>query len=152
MNKLLYLSVGLGFVLLVSIFAVFDVATPVQAAPEAAPTPVSVTHSGKSAQVLLFLEDEIFTADGAGVDVEIPDHEKVDLQVVLDMGTVNTTTLKLQFSNDRVNWTDGATVGNALVEDTNTLAQHALFGRYARIYADLTNANPVTVRVIGVGK
>jgi hypothetical protein len=65
---------------------------------------------------------------------------------------VNTTTLKLQFSNDGVNWTDGATIASAIAEDGAVLSQQAVFGKFARVYADVSNTNPVTLTVLGILK
>jgi len=79
----------------------------------------------------------------------------MDLQWGIDqtlLTTMNTTTLKLQFSNDGVNWIDGASFVSANVADANDMQQYAIFGRYARVYADVSNTNPLTLTVIGVAK
>lgn len=126
--------------------------TPAMAAPSAAPTPVSVNHAGVQSKVGEFWTTQVITTDGGSAPQNILGHEKIDLQLVLDMGTTNTTTFNLQFSNDGANWVDGATVGSALAIDTNSLQQYAIFGRYARVYADVENTNPLTVTVIGVAR
>lgn len=123
------------------------------AAPAAAPTPISVTYSATPGKVLEFLRvPTAYTADFNTSPLTVLDFEAVDLQYVIDQTTTNTTTLKLQFSNDGTNWVDGATVASANAADANVMAQHAVFGRLARINVDVTNSNPITISVIAVGK
>lgn len=152
------LSVTLAVALVV--VALFSIAGPQQASasvpgPLLAPTPVSVNLGGIG-KALSFYQTKVLTADGASSYQGIIDANKVDLQWVVDQtlvaGAANTTTLKLQFSNDGTNWIDGATVLSANAADANDMQQHLLFGRYARIYADVTNTNPLTLTVLGVAK
>lgn len=152
------MSVVLAIVLVVA--ALFSISGPQQAlasvpGPLLAPTPVSVNLGGIG-KALTFYSTKVLTADTASGNQGIIDANKVDLQWVVDQtavaGVVNTTTLKLQFSNDGVNWIDGATVLNANTADANDMQQYLLFGRYARIYADVSNTNPLTLTVLGVGK
>lgn len=127
----------------------------VTAAPAAIPTPVSVNHSGSFADVNNFYVTSVITADGGSNAQNIQNHQVADLQWVIDqtlLTTMNTTTLKLQFSNDGSNWIDGATFVTANVADAGDMQQYAIFGRYARVYADVSNTNPLTVTVIGVAK
>jgi hypothetical protein len=123
------------------------------AAPSAAPTPVAgVVDTPGTAQNAVWMSNLVVTADTGSRALNLGNYAKADVQVVLDKTGFQTTTLKLQFSNDQTNWTDGATIGSALTADTSTLAQYALFGRYARVYADVTNSNPVTITVLGLAK
>lgn len=128
----------------------------VTAAPAAIPTPVSVNHSGSFADVPVFFSTAVITADGGSNAQNIQNHQVADLQWLLDQtlvsGAMNTTTLKLQFSNDGSNWIDGATFVTNNVADAGDMQQYAIFGRYARVYADVSNTNPLTVTVIGVAK
>ncbi len=127
----------------------------VTAAPSAAPTPVSINHAGTFADVPVFWSTQVVTADGGSSLQNIQNHQVVDLQWGIDqtlLTTMNTTTLKLQFSNDGVNWIDGASFVSANVADANDMQQYAIFGRYARVYADVSNTNPLTLTVIGVAK
>ena len=71
---------------------------------------------------------------------------------MLDQTNVNTVTLTLQFSNDGENWTDGAALATSNAADAALLQQVNVFGKYARVYANVTNSNPLTVTVIGVLK
>lgn len=123
------------------------------AAPSLAPTPVAGVIAGSpSAQNAVWMSGLRITADTGSRSVNLGNFAKADVQVVVDETLVNTTTIKLQFSNDNTNWVDGATIGSALVADTSTLAQYALFGRYARVYADVANTNPITITVLGLAK
>jgi hypothetical protein len=127
----------------------------VTAAPAAIPTPVSVNHAGSFADVPVFFSAQVVTADGGSNAQNIQNHQVVDLQWIIDqtlLTTMNTTTLKLQFSNDGSTWIDGATFATANVADAGDMQQYAIFGRYARVYADVSNTNPLTVTVIGVAK
>ena len=126
-------------------------AGPALAAPQAIPTPVSVTPGNGAPQVATFWRAAPLTASGAGTEAIIAG-EKVDLQWVIDQTAVNTVTLKLQFSNDSTNWVDGATFVTSNAADAGDMQQYAVFGRYLRAYATVTNSNPVTVTVIGVVK
>lgn len=127
----------------------------VTAAPAAAPTPVSVNHAGTFADVTNFYVTSVVTADGNGSVQNVQNHQIMDLQWVIDqtlLTTMNTTTLKLQFSNDGANWIDGPSFVSANVADANDMQQYAVFGRYARVNADVSNTNPLTLTIIGVAK
>lgn len=138
---------------LLSVF--MNSADPAQAAPLAAPTPVSVNHAGTFADVPVFFQTKVITADGGSTVQNVQNHQVMDLQWVVDqtlLTTMNTTTLKIQFSNDGVSWIDGATFATNNVADANDMQQYAVFGRYVRVYADVANTNPLTVTAIGVAK
>lgn len=153
MTRKNWLVTALGVALVALIVLSWSVGSPaVQAAPEALVTPVSVDHSGIQSSVVTLLDGAVLTATANSNAQNIMSHAKMDLQTVVDVGTVNTTSLKLQFSNDGVNWVDGDTIGTALTADTNTLAQYAIYGRYVRVNAALTGAAPITVTVVGVAK
>lgn len=145
-------AVAIAFVLMLSLMFLPQ-ADQASAAPQAAPTPAaSVNLPGVASGIVTFWETKVITEDGNSSTQNIANHAVADLQVVLDHGTANTVTLKIQFSNNGTNWVDGATVGSALGVDTNTLQQYAVFGRFARVNADVTNTNPLTVTIIGVAK
>ncbi len=123
------------------------------AAPLAAPTPViSGWNADNSRYPVNFWLTEVITADGGTEAFTLANYEALDLQYVIDQTSVNTMTLKLQHSNDGSHWTDGASIVASNAADANALNQFANFGLYSRVYADVTNTNPVTVSVIGVAK
>jgi hypothetical protein len=122
---------------------------PATAAPAAAVTPVaSANLSDASPRVASFFDARAITADTRAC-FDLAAYELLDLQYVIDQGTTNTTTLKIQHSNDNVNFTDGATAVSANTADASALAQHALFGRYNCVYADVANTNTITITAMG---
>jgi len=117
-----------------------------------APTPLAETAGGPGYQNVVFWSADALTADGASNALQLPGYEVLDLQYVIDQGTVNTTTIKLQFSNDNTNWSDGINVVASNAADANAMAQFNNFGRYVRLYADVTNSNAVTITARAVAK
>jgi len=154
-RQMIFGSLAVAVVLFAALVLTMTGPANVTAAPSAAPTPVSVNHAGTFADVPVFFSTQVLTADGGSSVQNIQNHQVVDLQWGIDqtlLTTMNTTTLKLQFSNDGVNWIDGASFVSANVADANDMQQYAIFGRYARVYADVSNTNPLTLTVIGVAK
>ena len=154
-RQMIFGSLAVAVVLFAALVLSMTGPANVTAAPSAAPTPVSVNHAGTFADVPVFWSTQVVTADGGSNAQNIQNHQVVDLQWGIDqtlLTTMNTTTLKLQFSNDGVNWIDGASFVSANVADANDMQQYAIFGRYARVYADVSNTNPLTLTVIGVAK
>ncbi len=149
--KNLILTVAVTMVVVMAFFAAFAVPSA-QAGPMAAPTPVVSGYSAKPASELTWLAGVATTADGGSTALNVAGWQATDIQYVIDQGTTNTVTLKLQFSNDGVNWTDGATLVTDNAADASVLSQAAVFGKWARVYADVTNTNPVTITAIGIMK
>lgn len=150
---------GVGMAALVLMLVLFGVmvntAPGVQAEPLAAPTPVAGTYTGGTLARAVTLYDSTVTTSTAfgGSGVSILTGDRIDLQYVIDQPTsVNTMTLKLQFSNDLVNWVDGATVVTDNVADANVMQQYAVFGSYVRVNIDAANTETATVKVLGVVK
>lgn len=154
-RQMIFGSLAVAIVLFAALVLSMGGPVNVTAAPSAAPTPVSINHSGSFADVPVFYSTQVLTADGGSNAQNIQNHQVMDLQWGIDqtlLTTVNTTTLKIQFSNDGVNWIDGASFVSANTADANDMQQYAIFGRYARVYADVSNTNPITLTVIGVAK
>lgn len=128
----------------------------VDAAPNAVLTPVSYSGSGMDNQKVVFFNGNV-TAD-ARVCFDLSNYQKVDLQYVIDQGTTNTTTLKLQWSNDynattgTGNFEDQATIVSANAADAHGGQQYALVGQWNCVFADVTNSNALGLKVIGVAK
>jgi hypothetical protein len=151
--------------ILLAVMVVLPVQEPqvVTAAPAAIPTPVAgVVQAGDHKDVNWFLNERV-SADEASSIFRVEDVEKCDISWWIDLeltsGFVNTTTLKLQFSNDNVYWSDGASIDAAQATDdgrsttgSGLMQQFAVFGRYARVYADVANTNLLTTTVQGVCK
>lgn len=150
-NKMILSVVGALVVALV-VLALFMPAPSMQAAPAAAPTPAASGFASRAPTELTWSSGVATTADGGSTALQVAGYTVADIQYVIDQGTTNTVTLKLQFSNDNVNWTDGATLVTDNAADAAALSQQAVFGKWARVYKDVTNTNPVTVTVIGILK
>lgn len=150
MNKrFVVLCAGLlMFVMLTSLYVL--PALPVDAAPAAAITPVSFSGQSSQSSKVTFFNGNI-TAD-TRTCVDLSNYSKIDLQWVIDQGTVNTTTVKLQWSNDNVNFEDSATVASANAADTHSGQQYVLAGQYNCVYADVTNSNALGLKILGVAK
>lgn len=130
-----------------------NLAPSATAAPPAIPTPVSVTAANPNAKVLMLHNAKVITAAGNTAWLDIAAFQKVDLHWVIDQGTVaNTTTLKLQFSNDGVNAVDGATFVTANAADAGDMQQYALFGRFLRVNNTAGTSQPVTITLVGLAK
>jgi hypothetical protein len=127
---------------------------PAAAAPLAAPTALSANASLASAPTypVRFFTTAVITSDTRSTTFSLPTYNLVDLQYVIDQGTVNTTTLTLQYSNDGLNWVSGGNLVATNATDGTDLQQFSNFGRYTAVYADVTNSNAITITVIGLAK
>jgi len=125
-----------------------------QAEPLAIPTPVSAPASRLVTPLypVTFLNNVAVTADRRSSIVQLPGYNTIDLQWVVDVSDTNTTTLKLQYSNDGNNWVDGASFASAVAADANSMDQYNVYGRYTAVYVDVTNSEPITITLIGVAK
>lgn len=115
------------------------------------PTPAAHNPSGDALYVP-FWSAAAKTADAASSSHQLMQYELLDVQWVIDHGTTNTTTLKIQWSNDATNWSDGPTLVSASAADGDGMVQVTNLGRYTRVYADVTNSETVTITVKAVAK
>ena len=150
-------TAGLAALLVVALILALVVAVPmarpVTADVLAIPTPVFTSPlAGATARTATFWDTDVLIATGGSAVVDVGNFNRADIMWSIDVGTVNTTTYKLQFSNDATHWTDGVAVASAVVADVTNLAQFYVFGRYARVYATVSNTNPLTTTVIAVLK
>lgn len=116
----------------------------------AAATPVSYGASVGTNSKVTFFNGNV-TAD-TRVCFDLSNFNKVDLQWIIDQGTVNTTTVKLQWSNNNANFEDTATVANANAADATGGQQYHLFGQHNCVFADVANSNALGLKVYGVAK
>ncbi len=127
-----------------------------QPAPNAAlaalPTPISMSDRTDATDNVTFWNSKPITSSQGSTVAELPGAEVLDLQYVIDETIANSTTLKLQYSNDNSHWTDGPTVVATVQADANGLDQYANFGRYTRLYATLVGSDPVTLTALAVAK
>lgn len=130
--------------------------SPTQAAPPAAPTPVAdfLVPAGQPTTIS-FQTATALAADTNTSGIEVMRLGAVDMQYIIDhvgSGEVNTTTLKIQYSNDNSNWVDGLTLVSASAADGTTITRVPVFGRYMRVNQDVTNAVAITITLTAVGK
>lgn len=127
--------------------------SPTQAAPPAAPTPVAdYLVPGVQPVSIVFQAATALTADTNTTGIEVMRLGAVDMQYIIDHGTMNTTTLKIQYSNDNSNWVDGLTLISASDADGTTITRVPVFGRYMRVNQDVINANAITITLTAVGR
>ena len=137
-------------------FAFQGTASAANPQPLAAPTPVSVNPGSGRGQAAVLWSAKVITADTATGAMDILSYGKADVQWLIDQtavaGVVNTTTVKLQFSVDGANWVDGINAVATNTADAGDMQQFAMFGRYVRLFAHLSNANPITLTLGVVAK
>ena len=125
---------------------------PVAAAPMAAPTPVSVSSGSGETDFATFASIEAITADKRSGCVDVARFKQADVQYLVDVGTVNTTTVTMQFTNDKVTFIDGLAVASAITADGSSMQQFPVFGRYMCMYVNVTNTNAITWTISAVLK
>ena len=158
-SRKMYFLTGAVAIAVLALLLLGVAMAPVQAAnpgPLAAPTPVSVNPSSGLARVLNIQPTKVFTQDTFTAQQDISSGSRADIQWVIDQTIVaaamNTATLTFQFSNDGVNWVNGPAFVSGNFADVNDMQQYAMFGRYGRVFIDLSNNNPVTVTLAGLNK
>lgn len=151
-------KISMGVVAAVALLMILSVAfsalpgAPVAAAPMAQPTPVSVSSGAGVTDFNTFYSVERLTADVRSGCVDVSKFKLADVQYLVDVGTVNTTTVTINFTNDKVTYNDGSAVASAIVADGSALQQYAVFGRYMCMYVNVTNTNPITWTITAVLK
>lgn len=125
-------------------------------------TPVSNSNANAGARFAIFFSGTPISADTRAC-AELGNFDVMDLQYVVTQTGVNTITLKSQYSNNAsgADYTGGNFVdANTYLSGTpvpastpfTAMSQQALFGRYHCIYADVSNATPVSIYASGVAK
>ena len=127
---------------------------PVQAAVI---TPIAQT-ARDTARVATFWNNEVVIADTRRC-FDLGSYEVMDLQYVANATLANTTTVTLQQTNMDPAAANPTPVYNAadaiatvVSTDASAFAQVGLFGRWNCVNVDVTNANPLTLTIIGVAK
>lgn len=148
------LALAVVVALVAGLFGVIGAAPRESVAAEvlAVPTPVTNNAGPKISKSETFWAAHRLTADAGSTVIDVGNYALADIEWIIDVGTVNTTTFTLQFSNDGTHWVNGVAVASAVAADVTNLAQFYTFGRYARVYADVINSNPVTATVLAVLK
>ena len=127
--------------------------TTASAAPQAQPTPVSVTRpASPGAQVYEIWTNAVITADTTAACVDIGRASVIDAQYEIDQTATNTVTLTSQWSINGSLITDGVDFVTSNTADASALTQIQAFGRYICAQADVTNSSPVTVTLYLLAK
>ena len=142
------LALFFGALLIVALVA-FSPVAHTSAAPAPAVTPVAVEDpiTGAVGGAMRFFNTVAVTED-TRICQDLGAYRVADIQYVIDQGTTNTVTLKLQHSNNNSNFTDGQNLVAANVADANALNRYDLYGKYNCVYADVGNSNSLTLTVI----
>jgi len=117
-----------------------------------APTPVANLVNSDDQLIVPFQTQTALAADTNTSGRDLLRYEWCDLQTTVDVGTVNTTTFTVQFSNDNTNWDDGPAILSNVAADVTDMSRLYLFGRYSRIKQDLTNTQTLTTTLLAVCK
>ncbi len=122
------------------------------AAPAAAPTPVSVSAGSSTPDLFTAYTAKAIAADERSGCVDVSKFQRADVQYLEDVGTVNTTTVTMQFTNDQVTFVDGLAVASAIVADGSAMQQYQVFGKYMCFYVNVTDTSPITWSVSAIAK
>lgn len=123
------------------------------AAPQAVPTPVSVTRpAGDGFQTFTPFAGTAITEDTTSTCIDVANRSVIDLLYVIDQGTTNTTTLTTKWSIDGATTVSGINVVASNAADASDMVQLQVFGRYFCLLADVANTNPITINAQAIAK
>ncbi len=148
-SKIAVLALTVALLMVLGVTAIsFSTAQADIPGPLMAPTPVAINAGSGVGTAAMLFTSKVITQDTASPSMSVLSYGKADIQYLVDQtavaGAPNTTTVKLQFSNDGVNWIDGINLVAANALDGGDMNQFAVFGSRLRLYVDVTNSNPVT--------
>lgn len=154
MRKQAFSILTIVAILALALVAPLYINAPATAAPVAAPTPVAgVINQGLATdpQFFIFSNPVTITTD-TRTCLDASRYDVLDLEYAVNQSSINTMTVKLQYTNRGQRWVDGATILNANTTDTNGLVQYPVFGRLTCVFFDVANSNGVSVTVNAIGK
>jgi hypothetical protein len=115
----------------------------VGAAPPAAPTPVTGLVYSPDRNYFDVYDTVTIAADTHSKILDISAQEWCDIEYVvnqdIDSAGVNTTTVTIEYSNDRTNWIDGPALVTSNAADASDMTRIPIFGRYMQFEMDVTN-------------
>lgn len=153
-NKYSYLGLAVAVSVVFTALVMFSLNTvSTQAAPAFAPTPVAAPDAAGIGVAFSSQTATALTADTNTASVDLLRYKTLDVEYVIDQGTVNTTTITLQYSIDGSAWTDGVAVVTSNAADVTALTVRLpVFGRYIRFSQDVATSSPVTITLSGVAR
>ncbi len=127
------------------------------AAPMAIPTPVSVTRPAGDGYITVApFSAQILTEDTTSTCYDVAKFSVVDVLYSIDQSivadTANTTTLTTKWGIDSTTTVAGVNIVASNAADATDMAQLQVFGRYFCVYANVSNAQNVTVTVQAIAK
>ena len=145
------IAITIGLMFLLAALSLVSNAPP--AIADTVPTPIYVSGSDDRLFVTFF-EADTTVASEASSGFQLAAYEYMDVQWVVDHGGTppNTTTVKIQWSNDNTNWSDGPDIVNASAADGDGMVQVGNLGRYTRMYKTTSNTGSMTWTVKAVAK
>lgn len=143
------IAVGLVALLALALVPQADVS----AAPQAIPTPVSVTRPAGEG----FITFDPFSAavvdeDTTSTCYDVGDYAVIDALYSIDQTSVNTVTLTARWSIDGITLANGINLVASNAADSTDMTQLQVFGRYFCVLANVTNTNDVTITVQAIAK
>lgn len=143
--------------LLITLVAIGSLVGIGQAAPPAAPTPLAdFLMPAVPARAFNLQTVTAITADANTAGVDVLGLGALDIQYVIDhvpSGEVQTTTLRVQYSNDNSNWAEGAILTTSSVADGTDITRVPVFGRFIRINKNVSaNSIAITTTLTAVGR
>ncbi len=144
-------AITIGLMFLLAALSLISNAAP--AAADTVPTPIYVSGSDDRLYVTFF-EADTTVASEASSGFQLAAYEYMNVQWVVDhAGTPpNTTTVKVQWSNDNTNWSDGPDISASSSTDGDSMVQVGNLGRYTRLYKTSSNTGSMTWTVKAVAK
>ena len=117
---------------------------PAGAAPPAAPTAVANLVTSNGRQLFEPMNIKAIAADFNTEAMDVSAYSWADVAYLIDQGTTNTTTVTIQFSNDKVTWVSGPAVVSANAADASDITRFPLFGQYMRFNVNVTGSDRIT--------
>lgn len=151
-NKAIYFTVLVALILVVGLLASFSLNESATAAPSAAPTPITVSRNNGEPQFLEWYRFGRIRADTRAC-LETWGYESLEVQTRYQMDSgVNTTTMRVQVTNDQLWFVNGPTILNAVVTHTTDFTPIPSQGRYTCFFFDVSNNLTTTIWLNAVGK
>ena len=141
-NMRVIVAAALGLLLLVG--AAIPVVTqpaPVQALSV---TPVANLVTSNARQLFQPMTVKGITADYNTEAMEISSFSWADVEYTVDQATVNTTTVTIQYSNDKSNWVNGDAIVTDNAADATDMTRIPLFGQYMRFNVNVAGSDRIT--------
>lgn len=152
--KAVFSIVGGGVLVLALLFGVMLAPQgDVQAAPQAVPTPVSVTRPAQDGYITFNpFSASVVDEDTTSTCYDVGRYAVIDALYVIDQTSVNTVTLTAKWSIDGTTLVDGINLVASNAADASDMTQLGVFGRYFCVLANVSNTNDVTITVQAIAK